>query len=319
MDKRKIIKLGNTSFTIALPINWIRKNKLDKGSELNIVEHENGELVLSPEIVDEEKKENIEINIDNKEIDEISYEIINSYLFDYSTITLIGKNLGKMKKSIVNELDNLFGIDVLEQTSEKLVLKNFSTFDKSVSPTELTKKLILSIESMFEVLFEILDKKNIKNNNLEIDKSHKHNFKINALTRKTILRITEKPALMSFYKTTYFLLSKQKSVLGFLLQLSYILKFLAKPLSQIETKEDKEKIKSMLEVIINEFLRIVKVIKTNKDNKDLLKYLNKNRRNSENWSKELQVTNNPYLTEIMNYIIFINHILRQLAIEIAEE
>ena len=47
MDKRKLVKSGNTSFTVALPINWIRKNSLDQGDEVDILENTEGDLVIS--------------------------------------------------------------------------------------------------------------------------------------------------------------------------------------------------------------------------------------------------------------------------------
>ena len=34
--KRRIIRQANQAYTITLPIEWIRKNNLDKASEVNL-------------------------------------------------------------------------------------------------------------------------------------------------------------------------------------------------------------------------------------------------------------------------------------------
>jgi len=39
--RRRIIKQGNKSFTLTLPIAWIRKNKLDQGEEVDIAIKDN--------------------------------------------------------------------------------------------------------------------------------------------------------------------------------------------------------------------------------------------------------------------------------------
>ncbi len=46
MEKRTLVKSGASSYTLALPIDWVRNNKLEKGSEVTIDENEVGELVL---------------------------------------------------------------------------------------------------------------------------------------------------------------------------------------------------------------------------------------------------------------------------------
>ena len=45
--RRKIIKQGNNSYTLTLPIKWIRQLNLDKESELEIEESQH-KLTLTP-------------------------------------------------------------------------------------------------------------------------------------------------------------------------------------------------------------------------------------------------------------------------------
>lgn len=38
MDPRKIIKFGNSSYVVTLPNEWVKKHKLDKGSQVFLSE-----------------------------------------------------------------------------------------------------------------------------------------------------------------------------------------------------------------------------------------------------------------------------------------
>ena len=46
MEKRTLVKSGASSFTVAVPIAWVRRNALEKGDEIAIEENELGDLVL---------------------------------------------------------------------------------------------------------------------------------------------------------------------------------------------------------------------------------------------------------------------------------
>ena len=57
MERRKLIKLGNSSYAIALPKSWVTKSGLKKGDEIFVIKNSNGELVLTslPQKTNEQK------------------------------------------------------------------------------------------------------------------------------------------------------------------------------------------------------------------------------------------------------------------------
>jgi phosphate uptake regulator len=61
--RRKIIKQGNNSYTLTLPIKWVKEYNLDGADEVEIIEEEG-----SLKIVSEQKKikKEISITINNK-------------------------------------------------------------------------------------------------------------------------------------------------------------------------------------------------------------------------------------------------------------
>ena len=79
MDYRKIIKFGNSSHILSLPKDWLRKNKLKKGDLVYISENGNDELVLSPQLKDENQESEITIT-ENSSIDELHRKLVSSYM-----------------------------------------------------------------------------------------------------------------------------------------------------------------------------------------------------------------------------------------------
>ena len=45
---RKIIRVGNSSFGVIIPREWLRYYKLKEGNKINIIENKKGELIIKP-------------------------------------------------------------------------------------------------------------------------------------------------------------------------------------------------------------------------------------------------------------------------------
>jgi phosphate uptake regulator len=136
MNIRKLVKSGVASHTIALPKDWLTKNKLNKGDLLYIVE-KNNELVISSDTKKpvQEKKE-VSIAVDNKEINTIRRQTISAYINNYTIFTFHGDSLNKKLEEIRKILDNFLALEIVEQTATKLVAKDFLNLEEfSISNT----------------------------------------------------------------------------------------------------------------------------------------------------------------------------------------
>jgi len=157
MEYRKLIKFGNSSHIISLPNNWIKKNKLKKGDLIYYEENGNGELILNREI----KKENSQItqttiDIINKPVPTIEREILCAYTNNYDIINIVG-DLKRCRKEIENILGNLLALEIMEQTPNKIVVKDFLNL-KEVSIEDNVRRIDLTTRSMFNYVKESLDK-----------------------------------------------------------------------------------------------------------------------------------------------------------------
>ncbi len=148
MDYRKLIKFGNSSHVISIPNTWIRKNKLKKGDLLYFTESKDGGIYLNPkEIIYESKDKEIKIDVYGKEIGLISKEILAAYINNYKMIYLFGKDLFKKNDEIKKNLSNLMGMEIMEETSDHLVVKDFLDIN-TISIEDIIKKIDIITRSL---------------------------------------------------------------------------------------------------------------------------------------------------------------------------
>lgn len=124
LDVRKLISFGKGSYIISMPKNWIEKNNLKKG-DLISVSDDGFELVLSAG-QQEQKSDIKEINIDStgKNMDYLKTEIVSSYLNGYDTINILFDSSNSDIPKIKDIIRNLSGLEIMEQTSTRIVAKN---------------------------------------------------------------------------------------------------------------------------------------------------------------------------------------------------
>ncbi len=150
MDYRRIIKFGNSSHVVSVPKSWMEKNKLKKGDMLNVIENSSGELVFNANNNTEDKKSKLKkksIIADGKDIEIVRREIFAAYINDFNIIEIKGENLKEDFIKIREILRNLVGLDVIEQTQDKLLLRDFlNLYD--VSMDDLVRRIDILIRSM---------------------------------------------------------------------------------------------------------------------------------------------------------------------------
>ena len=124
INYRKLINFGKGSYILTLPKSWVQKNNL-KGGDIINVDEGSAELILSPNAFVETKNiKEITIEVDNKDLELIKVEIVSAYLNNYNTIEIMGKDLDKNIIEIKEIVRNLTGMEIMEQTSTRLVARD---------------------------------------------------------------------------------------------------------------------------------------------------------------------------------------------------
>ncbi len=175
MYVRRLISFGNNSFVVSLPKQWINKNKLKKGDLLMIDEHSDGLLLNLNNNEAQKEEKTITIIIDNKDLDIIKTEIVSAYLNNYNVIEIISKDLKEKAPEIKKILMSLAGLEILEQTSKKIISKylidsNELSIDKLIRRMDnITRAMI---QDSIESLNGVDNSSNLANRDEEVNRLH---------------------------------------------------------------------------------------------------------------------------------------------------
>ncbi|MEA1993078.1 MAG: phosphate uptake regulator PhoU [Euryarchaeota archaeon] len=175
METRKIQRTGGSSYAISLPKQWVENNNLQSGNSLGIMENKNGTLSVAPMDHREEKK-SCEITLsENLALTERT--LITKYLQGYDIIKIRSKTSfdPRKREKIVSLMQNLIGIEIFEEKSNKIVFSSLIEFGST--PLEkvtsrmltLTGSMLKDTVTLNENLNESLAKNIIQRDN-EVDK-----------------------------------------------------------------------------------------------------------------------------------------------------
>jgi phosphate uptake regulator len=166
-EARKLIKFGDSSHVLSLPRDWILKNKLEKGDLVFLDENEFGQLIVSPDKKKVERTDRgVAFSIDDKDEDHIKREIISSYLKNFSTIRLYGKEIKKRIPLIKETIKNLMAMEVVKQTNDEIVAKVFVD-PETIKFEEITTRIDIMIRALFQDFVSLLEKEKITETELE--------------------------------------------------------------------------------------------------------------------------------------------------------
>lgn len=201
MEQRKLIKLGNSSFAIALPKEWVDKSGLKKGDNIFLEKNNDGKLTVmthySPKEADKE------ISLDLKEKDDVSLQVdlIGAYLGDHNLFR-IKNNIETKKKQRIKELiKNLMSFEIVEETNEEITVKDVL----SLEGTDI-KMIIRRIDNILRSFFEDIEsamnsEKMRKDAAAEINLADKEITKLYLLVSRIFLKSLDNHSLLTSLNT----------------------------------------------------------------------------------------------------------------------
>ena len=149
IDVRKLISFGKGSYVISMPKRWIEKNNLKKGDFISVSD-DGFELILSAS-QKEEKLDVREIDIDakKKDLEFLKAEIVSSYLNGYDTINILFEDYNKEAPKMKEIIRNLSGLEIMEQTSKRIVAKNLININE-VPIKNIIRRMDIITRAMME-------------------------------------------------------------------------------------------------------------------------------------------------------------------------
>ena len=180
--RRKIIKQGNNSYTLTLPIDWIREQKLEENKEVEISQEDNNLILSLPR---ESKSIGESIEYDLKDYQERTIINVLNTLYRKGYGKIILKISSKSQLASIKKItrNTLLGFEVIEEAENKCVLQNIAE-PSSDNFDSILRKIFLSIQEDSELILKSL--KEGKKINLEESKSILDNY--SNLCRRLIVR-----------------------------------------------------------------------------------------------------------------------------------
>ncbi|MBW2986956.1 hypothetical protein KY336_00250 [Candidatus Woesearchaeota archaeon] len=148
METRKLIKFGKNSFVLTVPKSWIDKNNLNSKQPVFVEENANDLIITTEQKKDKEEKK-IVIYVDGKTANTIEREIVSAYINNYNMMEFRGNELKNLARHIGDFLNNLMSFEIMEQTSVKLLVKDFLNF-RDISVSDIIRRIDRIVRVMLE-------------------------------------------------------------------------------------------------------------------------------------------------------------------------
>ena len=199
MDYRRLIKFGNSSFVVSIPKDWLKRNNLEKGDMVYMNENGNNELVLTSKLNETEPNSlSITLDIDSYDDQDIERRIVAKYLAGYDTFIIQGeRTLRERQTNIRNILNSLMALEIIEQTKNKIVAKDF------LNSSEISFKVIVRrIDTILRSMLEDLQNLSIKEDSSDILRRDKDINRLAFLSTRIIKKCFNYPPLAKRLETS---------------------------------------------------------------------------------------------------------------------
>ncbi len=147
MEKRKLQATGGSSLTLTLPKAWV--DGLDLKSKDEVLVSGVGPMLIIKPASQSRREITIEITIDQMADEWFLREIIGAYIAGADKIVLRSQRITPgQNQAVRNAIQRLFGFEILEETSRKIVAKTI--IDDAMFPvSESTLRTFAIARSMF--------------------------------------------------------------------------------------------------------------------------------------------------------------------------
>lgn len=137
--ERSLQEIGQ-SLLVTLPKSWTKSLNLEKGSNIKMTISEAGNLLIAPEFVKKEEKKEMTLKYDSF----FAKRFFSAYFDGCEKITITFER----EEKIHTFLDKFMNVQIIEETSNKIVLKVFKIEELSIE--ECLKRMFYLSLNMFD-------------------------------------------------------------------------------------------------------------------------------------------------------------------------
>ena len=287
-----------------------------EGKLIQVAETEQGDLMLSvekPKVTP--KDEIVTIKVDGKEEEIIHLEFLLAYVRDALSIIFEGKEIIPKSGKIIEDVKSLIGLDVIEQGTRSIVVKNFFSLDRETSPSMLLRKMDNVNRASFELLQTFFQRSFVQEDFSELQKLQEQNARLYLLTRKATLKLLENPGLMRSIQTDHLQIVKDKTYAHSYIDISSSLLSLGRIFLFLERAH--KEIKILHNYIVQAYQEYQDLLNAayNQSPEQIYSFLKNYRKNTGELEKFLKTVDDPLLIQALLALLYIYHNLEVISQE----
>ena len=155
METRKVQVTGGSTYTVSLPKDWATANDVSAGSVVEFHSEEDV-LLLSP------KRENDRVegstDIDGLDDDRLKRVVMTMYVSGFDVINFEASRVtASQRRTIRNATQGLVGLEVIEETGERVVLQDLLDSSELSVHNAITRMQLVSLTMLSDAVTALLE------------------------------------------------------------------------------------------------------------------------------------------------------------------
>src|SRR3989344_3085203 len=149
MEKRRLQRTGGASLTVTLPKEWVKKQSLSGSQQVAMYAQSSGTLLIKPMPISGTPSPAI-LNFKNLTPEMGMREAVALFIAGVNEIEFRSANLTQTQRSHIRSIaDRLIGFEIIDESSDKVVIRNILDIAKLPIP-DMVDKMFLLARSMLE-------------------------------------------------------------------------------------------------------------------------------------------------------------------------
>jgi phosphate uptake regulator len=156
---RRLQLTGGKTFSINLPIKWIKEQGLDRDSNLLITELDNGSLLISPKSTKKELPPRF-MEVFTSDSPGLSRDITRSYLLGYDQVIIKTKDAKGFTRDDLDLIETLRarlpGAEIIREGKNEILVEIIADTEKN-DPDKLIRRIFNLTQDMIERIWNIIN------------------------------------------------------------------------------------------------------------------------------------------------------------------
>jgi phosphate uptake regulator len=155
METRKVQVTGGSTYTVSIPKEWATKNGIEAGSTVGF--YPDGDTLVLTRETDRERTEG-ELDVSSLEGDDLVRAVMTMYVSGFDVIALSADRITtEQRRFIRNATSNIVGLEVLEETSERMVLQDLLDSSELSIHNAITRMRLISTSMLNDAVTAIVE------------------------------------------------------------------------------------------------------------------------------------------------------------------